>query len=47
LGANVSLVFENVFKLWSFFWGGGPNKCWDGENQLFWELYGPLLYRPT
>ena len=35
--ANVLVEFENVF-----FTIGGKKLFWDRENQLFWELYGPL-----
>ena len=42
--------FENVFliggiflQLGAFFLKvGGKTLFWDRENQLFWELYGPL-----
>ena len=50
MGANVLVEFENVFLTggiflqFSFFFKvGGKKFFWDRENQLFWELYGPLL----
>ena len=37
------VVFENVFLIGGIFNNGGQKKIfWDRENQLFWELYGPL-----
>ena len=42
--ANVLVEFENVFLIGgNFFTIGGKKLFWDRENQLFWELYGPLL----
>ena len=44
--------FENVFLIGGifflqlvalFFKVGGKKLFWDRENQLFWELYGPLV----
>jgi len=47
MGANVLVEFENVFLIggWRHFLKlklGAKNLFWDRENQLFWELYGPL-----
>ena len=43
LGADVLVVFQNVFLIGGiFFKVGGKKKFWDQENQLFWEFYGPL-----
>ena len=51
MGANVLVEFENVFLIGGifftiggiFFKVGGKKLFWDRENQLFWELYGPLF----
>ena len=45
---------ENVFFNWGHFLQlgafylkvGGKKLFWDRENQLFWELYGPLVKYP-
>ena len=43
MGANVLMEFENVFLIGGiFFTLEGKKLFWDRENQLFWELYGPL-----
>ena len=40
IGANVLVEFENAF-----FNVRGKKLFLDRENQLFWELYGPLLFQ--
>ena len=48
--ANVLVEFENIFFNWGHFLQlgafflkvGDKILFWDRENQLFWELYGPL-----
>ena len=46
MGANVLVEFEgNVFLIGGiFFKVWGKKLFWDRENQLVWELYGPLLF---
>jgi len=41
LGAFFLQLMAFFFKL------GAKNYFWDRENQLFWELYGPLGLKQT
>ena len=44
MGENVLVEFEKFFNWGIFFKVGGKKLFWDRENQLLWELYGPLSY---
>ena len=39
-----NLIWGIFLQLGAFFSVGGKKLFWDRENQLFWELYGPLVY---
>ena len=42
MGSNVLVEFKMFFKWGHFFKSWRQKLFWDRENQLFWELNGPL-----